>query len=61
MSTPMPIETGRMNIYDHKGRTAIPKQIRDAMGVEEGDTMKVVVEDGVARLYRMNDDGEIET
>lgn len=59
MSTPIPIETGRMNVYDHKGRTAIPKEIREAMDVESGDTLKVVVEDGVARLYKLEENGEI--
>ena len=52
----MDIETGKLSIYDAKGRTYLPDNIKDAMGVEKGDKIKVVVEDGELRGEKVTKD-----
>jgi bifunctional DNA-binding transcriptional regulator/antitoxin component of YhaV-PrlF toxin-antitoxin module len=56
MSVAMDIETGKLSIYDAKGRTYLPDNIKDAMGVEKGDKIKVVVEDGELRGEKVAED-----
>lgn len=46
MSMSMEIETGKMRVYDKDGRTSIPDDIMNALGITEGDQIKLVVENG---------------
>lgn len=46
MSTSLDVETGVLNIYDDRGRTYIPDNLVNKMGLEKGDKIKLVYEDG---------------
>jgi len=38
--------TGKTTVYDGDGKTSIPKDVRDELGIEEGDKIKWMVKDG---------------
>jgi len=59
MSIQESLETGYMSVYDDRGRTQIPADVRRAMDLSEGDTVKLVVEDGIARLYKIENNGTV--
>ena len=58
MSANMEVETGKMKVYDDKGRTYLPDAIMDAIGAERGDEIKLVVEDGDIRARLIKDGSE---
>lgn len=57
MSTNFDVETGVMRMYDERGRTYLPQNIKDKLGVEEGDKIKLIVRDGEIQ-GRVIEDGD---
>jgi hypothetical protein len=54
-----PIEIGVMTIYDEDGNTQLPADVKRAMDLSKGDRLKIVSEDGVARLYKIDEKGDV--
>lgn len=52
MSITDSVETGRSTVYDDDGRTRIPDDVRDALGWEKGDQLKMVAIDGELRVLK---------
>lgn len=46
---------GKAKVYDDKGRTMIPKDVRDEMGIEYGDEVVFVIQDGETKIYKADD------
>ena len=47
---------GEATIYDKEGRTRIPNDVRDNLGWEEGDKVKMVVMNGHLYVTRVGDE-----
>lgn len=56
MSISLDVETGILNIYDDRGRTYIPDNMVEAMGLEKGDKIKLVYEDGELKGKKIEKD-----
>jgi AbrB family looped-hinge helix DNA binding protein len=52
MSAPDTVATGETKVTPPKSRTTIPKPVREAAGIDEGDTVKWVYQDGEIRVYK---------
>ena len=46
------VETGTTSIYDERGRTRIPNDIKESLGWEKGDELKLVAIDGELRVVK---------
>jgi AbrB family looped-hinge helix DNA binding protein len=42
----------RITTVTSKGQVTIPKEVRDKLGLEAGDRVEIVAEDGVARVRK---------
>jgi AbrB family looped-hinge helix DNA binding protein len=43
-------DTAEGTIYNERGRTTLPKEVREKLGLEEGDEYVCVMGDGVVKL-----------
>lgn len=46
---------GRSTIYDEKGRTVIPKNVREKLGLKKGDTLEFVADGDMIVAYESED------
>jgi len=52
MSAPENIATGESTVSGEKKQATVPQQIRDVAGIEQGDKLKWVYQDGELTVYK---------
>jgi AbrB family looped-hinge helix DNA binding protein len=55
MSTQELPPNGQADVYNNDGMTVIPKDVRDDLGIEPGDRLEFVSEDGYIKAYKIED------
>lgn len=59
MSRPENVSTAKMRLYDERGRAMVPTEVMDALGLEKGDEVKIVAEGDMAKMYKVDENGEL--
>jgi len=52
MSAPEQIATGTTTVSGAKKQATVPQEIREAAGIERGDKIKWVYQDGEIKVYK---------
>lgn len=55
MSTRQLPPNGQADVYNEDGMTVIPKEVREDLGIEPGDRLEFISEDGCIKAYKMED------
>jgi bifunctional DNA-binding transcriptional regulator/antitoxin component of YhaV-PrlF toxin-antitoxin module len=59
MSRPENVSTGKMRLYDDAGRAMLPSELIDSFDLRKGDELKIVVEGDMAKMYKIDENGDL--
>jgi hypothetical protein len=59
MSRPENVTTGKIRLYDGRGRGKVSREVLAALNLGKGDELKVVVEGDMAKMYKVDENGEL--